>query len=224
MSVEYRSLSVRAAVSVGVSSAPGSSTLELSLATASLQRDETKSSGVSVVISAYNEEARLGSTLEKYLCALEEKRIPFEIVVVVDGATDRTSEVARSFSSRNVVVMEFPKRLRKGGAIKVGMKHSRYPIVGYQDADGPIPASEVYAMLDVLDNVDCVVASRLLSESKIANPQPFGRRVLGRAWSSLVRALFLLPIKDTQCGAKFFRRSVVVPALEQLRSRSGHLT
>jgi dolichol-phosphate mannosyltransferase len=169
--------------------------------------------GLSIVIPAWNEEERLARTLARYLPALEARDDPFEVIVVSDGAMDRTAEVARSFSSRGVRVLEFPQKLGKGGAILEGLRSARFDYVGYVDADGPIPPSQIYGMVDVLKEVDCVIASRWMRGSVVLRPEPILKQFAGRVWNFLVRVLLLLPLQDTQCGAKFFKRSVVQPLL-----------
>ena len=171
------------------------------------------STGISIVIPAWNEESRLGKTLDRFLPALESLDCAFEVIVVVDGVRDRTADVARSYTSRNVRVMEFGHKLGKGGAVLVGLRAAKYEYVGYLDADGPIPPSEMYRLLDALTECDCAVASRWTSGARILRHEPFFNRVAGRVWNFLVRSLLFLPIRDTQCGAKFFRRSVLLPAL-----------
>jgi glycosyltransferase involved in cell wall biosynthesis len=169
--------------------------------------------GLSIVIPAWNEEDRLERTLSRYLPALEARAEPFEVIVVSDGVQDRTAEVARSFASRGVRVLEFPEKLGKGGAILAGLRTARYDYVGYLDADGPIATSQIYGMVDTLKDVDCVIASRWIQGSVVVRPEPLFNRVAGRVWNFLVRGLLLMPIQDTQCGAKFFKRSVVIPLL-----------
>ncbi len=169
--------------------------------------------GLSIVIPAWNEEDRLRRTLLQYLPALESHITPFEVIVVSDGSGDRTSEVARSFESRGVRVLEFPEKLGKGGAILEGLRQARYDYVGYLDADGPIPPEEVYRLVDALAEADCVVASRWLRGSVILRREPWISRISGRAWNFLVRSILFLPLRDTQCGAKFLRRSILAPTL-----------
>jgi glycosyltransferase involved in cell wall biosynthesis len=151
--------------------------------------------------------------LARYLPALEATGEPFEVIVVSDGVQDRTADVARSFSSRSVRVLEFPEKLGKGGAILAGLRTARFEHVGYVDADGPISPSQIYEMVDTLKEVDCVIASRWMRGSIVLRPEPLFNQAAGRVWNFLVRALLHLPIRDTQCGAKFFKRSVVVPLL-----------
>jgi dolichol-phosphate mannosyltransferase len=172
--------------------------------------------GLSIVIPAWNEEDRLSRTLARYLPALEARGEPFEVIVVADGALDRTADVARSFASRGVRVLEFPEKLGKGGAILEGLRTARYENVGYVDADGPIPPSQIYGLVDSLKEVDCVIASRWMRGSVVLRSEPIFNQIAGRIWNFLVRALLNLPIRDTQCGAKFFKRSVVVPLLQSV--------
>jgi glycosyltransferase involved in cell wall biosynthesis len=172
--------------------------------------------GLSIVIPAWNEEDRLPRTLARYLPALEARGEPFEVIVVADGALDRTADVARSFASRGVRVLEFPEKLGKGGAILEGLRTARFESVGYVDADGPIAPSQIYGLVDSLKEVDCVIASRWMRGSVVLRSEPLFNQVAGRIWNFLVRSLLQLPIQDTQCGAKFFKRSVVVPLLRTI--------
>lgn len=169
--------------------------------------------GLSIVIPAWNEEERLPRTLEKYLPMLEARTEPYEIIVVVDGSHDRTAEIARSYADRGVRVMEFAHKLGKGGAVLRGLAAAQYDSVGYLDADGPIPPREVTKLVQALEGADCVVASRWLKESVITVPQSIFRRFYSRLWNFFARSVLLLPLKDTQCGAKFFRREVIHPVL-----------
>jgi glycosyltransferase involved in cell wall biosynthesis len=177
----------------------------------------TASPGLSLIIPAWNEEARLPRTLARYLPSLEARGLPFEIVVVTDGVDDRTAEVASAMASPHVRVLRFPQRLGKGGAIMRGVSVARYDYVGYLDADGPISPEDLFAMVAKLSDADCVLASRRLPESRILNQEPPLRRLVGNIWSALVRSLMLLPVRDTQCGAKVFRRSSIVLALRAVR-------
>lgn len=169
--------------------------------------------GLSIVIPAWNEEDRLAETLERYLPLLESRPDPFEILVVVDGHGDRTEEVATSYAHRHVRVLAFASKLGKGGAVLAGLREARYDYVGYIDADGPISPEEMLELAGALHEVDCVVASRWVRGSRMLRREPTINVVAGRLWNFLVRSLLFLPIRDTQCGAKFLRRSVLPTSL-----------
>jgi dolichol-phosphate mannosyltransferase len=169
--------------------------------------------GLSLIIPAWNEEDRLTRTLARHLPALEARGIPFEVIVVADGNIDQTPKVAEEYAGRGVRLLRFPTKLGKGGAIMEGLRHARFDYIGYLDADGPIPPEEIIRLSDALKEVDCVVASRWVRGSQVLRAEPFFNRLAGRAWNVLCRSLLFLPIRDTQCGAKFFRRSVLTRAL-----------
>jgi dolichol-phosphate mannosyltransferase len=170
--------------------------------------------GVSIVIPAWNEEDRLARTLERYLPALEARGDPFEVIVVVDGVRDRTGEVAEAYAARNVRLLRYPTKLGKGGAILAGLREARHEYVGYVDADGPISPEEIYRLVGHLSEVDLVVASRWTRGATGVGAEPQFNRFAGRAWNLLTRSLLFLPMRDTQCGAKFFKKSVVLPLLK----------
>jgi dolichol-phosphate mannosyltransferase len=167
------------------------------------------------VIPAWNEEDRLPRTLDRYLPVLEASARPFEIIVVSDG-NDRTAEMARKFGSRRVRVFESSKKLGKGGAVLAGMRRARYDFVGYLDADGPIPPDELLRMVHHLSDCDAVVASRWVRGARVLRQEPLFNRFAGRLWNVLTRSLLFLNLKDTQCGAKLFRRGVILPALRAI--------
>ncbi len=172
--------------------------------------------GLSVVIPAWNDQARLSSTLSRYLPYLEGREGPFEVIVVVDGQDDDTAGVANSYSHRNVRVLAFSHKLGKGGAVLAGLREAQYEYIGYLDADGPVPPESLHQMIDVLKECDGVIASRWVYGSKVDVPQDWERIVLGRAWNLMVRMVLFLPHRDTQCGAKFFKRAVVTPLLKTI--------
>lgn len=176
----------------------------------------TSRPGISLVIPAWNEEARLPSTLARYIPSLEARGTPYEVIVVTEGREDRTAQVADAFAGRQVRILRFPERLGKGGAIMAGVQASQYDSVGYLDADGPVEPADLLSMVDRLASADCVVASRRVPGSRAVQRPPWNRRVAGAFWSAFVQSVLFLPVRDTQCGAKVFRRSVLLEALDSV--------
>lgn len=168
--------------------------------------------GISLIIPAWNEAGRILGTLDRYIASLEGQSEPYELIIVCDGSRDRTAEIAQQYSTHYVDVISFPHRLGKGGAVLLGMTKARYPKVGFVDADGPVQGSDLLRLASQLTTHDCAIASRWTPGTRIVRAQPVSRVILGRAWNTLVRLVLLLPVKDTQCGAKFFR-SELIPEL-----------
>jgi glycosyltransferase involved in cell wall biosynthesis len=163
----------------------------------------------SVIIPAHNEAARLARTLRDYLSVFADS----EVLVVLNGCTDRTAEVARE-AGRGVPglrILDIDHAVGKGGAVRAGFVTARAPLVGYVDADGATPAAELRRLFVELEesNDDAVIASRWSRGSEVIVAQPTLRRLSSRIFNAVVRLLFGLPFRDTQCGAKVFRRSAV---------------
>jgi dolichol-phosphate mannosyltransferase len=182
----------------------------------SLKRFQAGPDGVSVVIPAWNEERRLPKTLEQYVRLLESYGGRFEVIVVVDGATDRTAEVAAEYTSREVRVLSFDHKLGKGGAILEGLRTARFDYVGFLDADAPITPVNLAYLLSGLSDADGAIASRWLARSVGGGRQSFSRRIFSRLWNLMTRSILQLDLKDTQCGAKFFHREALKQVLNQV--------
>lgn len=166
--------------------------------------------GVSLVVPAHNEESRISPTIERYLRVLDSTRRPFEFLVVVDG-TDRTAEVSLRYGDRGVRVIRSSRKLGKGGAILAGFRKSRFDVVGYVDADGSLSDKDLFRMIEIAcaPGSDCVIASRWLPSSEWINVEPLLKRVASRGFNILVRGLLNLRVHDSQCGAKFYRGSLL---------------
>jgi glycosyltransferase involved in cell wall biosynthesis len=161
----------------------------------------------SVIIPAHNEQDRVGKTLEAYAGVFGDS----EIIVVLNGCTDGTRDVVNALreSHSNLVAIEIPDAVGKGGAVRAGFLMAGADVVGYVDADGSTPAEEMRRLCEAVGENDGVIGSRWLPASRVAIRQPFGRRLASRNFNLIVRTLFGLRYSDTQCGAKVFRRSAL---------------
>ena len=167
---------------------------------------------LSVVIPVYNEESRIGRTLEESLAYLRKKRVLAEILVVDDGSKDKTLEVVGQFK-RAASGRQWFKILRheanrgKGAAVKTGALAAKGEVVLFMDADNATPLSEFEKFRPLLKaGVEVAVGSRAVDRSQVKIPQPLYRQVLGRAGNLLIQLLAVPGIKDTQCGFKVFTR------------------
>jgi glycosyltransferase involved in cell wall biosynthesis len=169
---------------------------------------------ISIVIPAYNEEARIESVI-KNLCDHFQDQ---EIIAVCNGCTDNTNHLLNTLRSQypQIQIINFSQKLGKGGAIIEGFKVAQGERIGFADADDSVEPSDIKKLFDELDNSDGVIASRRLSASKITSHQPIIRRFSSRVFNIIVRALFDLNFKDTQCGVKVFRKEVIKDVLDSL--------
>ena len=175
-------------------------------------RDGFLNETVSLVIPAYNEEKRIRPFLEEINTKLP---APWEIIVVCDG-NDSTARIASSFGGR-IAVLEFSNRLGKGGAILEGLKQASGNIVGYVDADGAISSNDIKRIVAAVEHdSDVAVGSRWVRGSKIVSRQPIIRVILGRLYHYLSFALLGMKIKDTQCGIKAMKASLVKQVLSRV--------
>jgi len=177
---------------------------------------------VSVVIPAYNEEKRIPFFLDRLIDFANGSSSSYEILVVTDGCTDSTNDVVNRYSKEfpAIRLVTFPKRLGKGGALKLGFRNCNGRYLIYMDADGGYDPKEIPRLLQVLDNVDCAVGCRGLPGA-IMNPRPpMIRRIAGRLFMQLINFLVLDEIKDTQAGFKAFKREVIDKILAQVSANS----
>ncbi len=125
---------------------------------------------LSVVIPAYNEEAFIGTLIEKILAVPTEKAgFTKELVVVNDGSKDRTEEVARSFASRFASVRVFTQvpNQGKGAAVQRGIREATGDYILVQDADLEYDPSDYLTLLKALDRGDVVYGSRTLGQRRL---------------------------------------------------------
>jgi dolichol-phosphate mannosyltransferase len=172
--------------------------------------------GVSLIIPAYNEEDRLGPTLEGYLQGLDNLGIPYEVIVIMDGK-DGTPEVVNSYRNHGVKGYLYSHKLGRGGAIFEGFRLAKFNVVAYADADGSIPFQDGAELIRrVIEGDSAVVASRRIAPNSVVRPEPFGKRVASLAWHMLTIFFLNLRVKDAHCGFKVFRREVVKVILERV--------
>lgn len=166
---------------------------------------------VSVIIPAYNEEKRIGKVLENCLDSFHNT----EILVAMDGCKDRTLDIVKRYSENGckngnlVSYTHFDERLGKGMGILQAIDHTKGYVIAITDSDESTSPSEILKLINSLDGCDCVIGSRWLPESKILKKQTIQRRIASRGFNFLVRSMFGIPFKDTQCGAKVFRKEAI---------------
>jgi dolichyl-phosphate beta-glucosyltransferase len=159
---------------------------------------------LSVVIPAYNEERRLPATLARVRAYLRGLAREHEIVVVDDGSSDATAQVARQ-AGDDVRVLRHEANRGKGYAVRRGMLAATGARRLITDADLSTPIEELARLeTEIERGFDVAIGSRAVAGALIEVHQPAYREVMGRLFNRLVQALLLPGLNDTQCGFKLF--------------------
>jgi len=166
---------------------------------------------LSLILPAYNEQARIAGTIREVHAYGLSRRLTIEIIVAADG-TDGTREAAGSLCGEipHLTVLGSPERRGKGHGIRQAVRKATGKFIGFADADNKTPITEFDNFLPLLqEGCHAVIGSRGLSESRIERPQRWYRRWGSRGFRVLLSTLIGLPnIRDTQCGFKFFQAHV----------------
>ena len=165
---------------------------------------------LSIVIPAYNEELRLPATLQTIHTFLQEQSYPAEVIVVENGSSDRTLQIAQE-TSKTMPELGFlhSQERGKGLAIKLGMLAARGEYRFICDVDLSMPVEEVNRFIPpILKDTGVAIASRE-ARGAVRYGEPAYRHFIGRVFNGMVRWMALPGLQDTQCGFKCFRADVV---------------
>ena len=172
---------------------------------------------LSIIIPAYNEELRLPATLSSIAAYTRSSKRNIEVIVVDDGARDKTVAVAEQFRNEipSLRVVSNGENRGKGYSVRHGMQEARGEIVLFTDADLSAPIEEVEKLLPAMKTNDVAIGSRAMDRSQITvHESPF-REFAGIIFNKIVRLILWLPFVDTQCGFKAFRREPCKIIFEQ---------
>ena len=168
---------------------------------------QVKAACLTIVIPALNEEDAIGSTIERCLAAIERIRVEggvedVELIVVSDGSTDRTAEIAQGYDGVRVIVFE--QNRGYGAAIQEGWRQGRGDLLGFLDADGTCDPNYFAAMCRAIqqDSADVALGSRLGPDSQM----PFLRRLGNRIFALLLGFLCGRSVTDTASGMRVVPR------------------
>lgn len=170
---------------------------------------------ISIVIPSFNEEnnIRTGS-LSGMVDYLRTQKYSWEIIVVDDGSSDKTAELAEKFAKnhKNIVVLREPHR-GKGGTVIAGMLKATGDIVIFDDMDQATPIDQLERVLPKFNqNFDVVIGSRAGREGA-----PLVRKTMALGFSILRNLVLQLPYKDTQCGFKAFTKEASKEIFKRLQ-------
>lgn len=165
---------------------------------------------LSIVIPAYNEEHRIGETLESIAAFLEKRNQDDELIVVDDGSTDNTVVVVEKHRDlfRKLRVIQSERNIGKGHAVRKGMLFATGQLRLFVDADNSTDIGEFDRLMAAAGEEPVapavIIGSVALNNSEVRVSQPGLRPALGRVANQMIQRLILPGIHDTQRGFKVF--------------------
>jgi dolichyl-phosphate beta-glucosyltransferase len=167
---------------------------------------------LSIVIPAYNERSRLPRTVLETITWCEANCPRYEILIIDDGSTDETLEIARLFSEYHDSITAIANpHMGKGAAVRTGMLNATGRHVLFMDADGATPLDEIPKLRARLDEGSPIaIGSRIAQRpGETLVVTSLHRKLIGRSFAAIVNVCGVSGIGDTQCGFKMFQREVV---------------
>ena len=178
---------------------------------------------ISLIIPAFNEELRIGKSLEQIFRFCNAQALPFEVIVVDDGSSDDTVPfIRKTFGNRaELKIIQQPQQRGKGAAVRKGILQARGDYVFFSDADLSVPIETLSVFLIELQNLcDVAIGSRRAPGAKIEVHQPFMRETMGRIFTSLSNFVLGTRYFDVTCGFKGFKREVARDLFSRQRLRN----
>jgi len=157
--------------------------------------------GVTVIIPAFNEEEIIQATISQVKETLEGLHVPFEIIVVNDGSTDRTGSLAEAAGAQ-MVTHDINRGY--GASLKSGIRAARFSWIAITDADGTYPIGDLPRLLEQCGPYDMVVGARTGQSVTI----PLLRRPAKWLITKLANYLSGYKIPDLNSGLRIFRREI----------------
>ncbi len=159
---------------------------------------------ISVFFPCYNEQDNLAQTAEKALAVLQKLNAHFEIIIVDDGSSDKTGQIADEIAAANnsVKVVHHQKNLGYGAALRSGFNAATKHLVFYTDGDGQFDIAEMPPLLPLMNEYDIVSCYRLNRRDSLL------RRFNGFCWTKLVCLLFGLKLRDIDCAFKLYKTEI----------------
>lgn len=171
---------------------------------------------LSIVIPAYNEQIRIVATIGAIASHVSDLGFEWEMLIADDGSKDETVKTVEELGLANVRVLKTPKNGGKGSAVQRGMLAARGRHVLFADADNSTPIEEVSKLINKLERerYDVAIGSRAANGAE-EGKKSLLRKVLSGGLRWIVKNVFRIGVRDTQCGFKMYTRE----AAQKLHTR-----
>ena len=171
-----------------------------------------------MVIPAYNEEQGIATVVRRVGEWLEERELDHEIIVVDNASEDTTvSVLAPLVDGKRVQLLQNDSNRGKGYSMRRGMLAATGDLRLHCDADCHTSLPSLDGMLELIEEADVVVGSRLATGARVGRRQPLARRIVGRSFVDLCRTILNEPTRDLFCGFKLWRSEAAIDAYSRTR-------
>lgn len=163
-----------------------------------------KSASISVFFPCFNEAESIVPLVEKTVTVVKEISDDFEIIIVDDGSSDGTAEIADRLAgeTEQVKVVHHEVNSGYGSALQSGFRAATKELVFYTDGDGQFDVSELPPLLKLIDGFDIVSCYRLNRKEGLV------RKLNAWCWGRLVNFVFRMKLRDIDCAFKLYRRTI----------------
>ena len=179
----------------------------------------TKLPELSLFFPFWNEEQNIESVVKKAIPVIESVTDKWEIIMVDDGSSDKTLEIAKKLAKENInlVVASNGKNRGYGAALKTGFSTAKYDYVVFNDGDGQFDFSQISGFIEKISKCDVVIGFR---KKRLDNPFRHLLMNLLKVWDWF---FFRFNFKDIDCGFKLFRKSALIKIMP-LKSEGAMIT
>lgn len=160
---------------------------------------------ISVFIPCYNEEKNVGKMLTNLLNFLPTIAFDYEIIVVDDGSSDKTAEIAQNIALQNPQVKIIRHETNKGygAALRTGFDSCSKDYIFFTDGDSQFDITEMTKLLPYINDYDIVIGFRIKRQDN------FMRKMNEFNFNRFVRLLFGLKVRDLNCAFKIYKKEVI---------------
>jgi len=159
---------------------------------------------ITVFFPCHNEQANVKCVVEQAAKVLDALEADYEVIVVDDGSTDATGQIADALAQADphIRVVHHSRNLGYGAALQSGFRAATKDLVFYTDGDGQFDVGEMPALLPLLVDYDIVSCYRMNRQDNLI------RRINGWLWTRVVCLAFSLKIRDVDCAFKLYKRVI----------------
>lgn len=166
--------------------------------------DQTTALSISVFFPCYNEAGSIEKLVEKTVDVMKKLSADYEIIIVDDGSTDQTNQIATKLTNTNdrLRLVTHQTNAGYGTALRSGFNAATKNLVFYTDGDAQFDIEELIGIIPLIEKYDIVSCFR------ITRSEGFIRKLNAWCWGKLVCILFAIHLRDIDCAFKLYKRSI----------------